>query len=120
MHFLLGLHCLPKYPFRGFQYTKGLLNGISMEPSHYVKRYTVNDLGPWPCLDTKFAPVDVCILKHVAIFFTYIGAQNFRTDKQSQVQIIKNIQRKIVNSFLPIISSICFGCSRTVSLRRSF
>ena len=21
--FLLGLHCLPKYPFRGFQYTKG-------------------------------------------------------------------------------------------------
>ena len=22
--FHLGLHCLPKYPFRGFQYTKGL------------------------------------------------------------------------------------------------
>ena len=21
--FHLGLHCLPKYPFRGFQYTKG-------------------------------------------------------------------------------------------------
>ena len=21
--FYLGLHCLPKYPFRGFQYTKG-------------------------------------------------------------------------------------------------
>ena len=22
--FHLGLHCLPKYPFRGFQYTRGL------------------------------------------------------------------------------------------------
>ena len=22
--FHMGLHCLPKYPFRGFQYTKGL------------------------------------------------------------------------------------------------
>ena len=23
--FHLGLHCLPKYPFRGFKYTNGLL-----------------------------------------------------------------------------------------------
>ena len=25
--FHLGLHCLPKYPFRGFQYTKSLYSG---------------------------------------------------------------------------------------------
>ena len=33
----------------------------------------------------------------------------------SQVQMNKNFQRKIVNIFLPIIFSICFGCSKEPS-----
>ena len=33
----------------------------------------------------------------------------------TQVQINKNVQSKIVNIFLPIIFSICFGCSKESS-----
>ena len=33
----------------------------------------------------------------------------------TQVYINKNFQRKIVNIFLPIIFSICFGCSKEPS-----
>ena len=36
----------------------------------------------------------------------------YRIKHRTQVYINKNFQRKIVNIFLPIIFSICFGCSK--------
>ena len=33
----------------------------------------------------------------------------------AQVQLRSNFQREIVNIFLPILSSICFGCSKEPS-----
>ena len=69
--FHLGLHCLPKYSFRGFSNTKGL-NCITL-------------CVPYKC------PLSI------------------------QVKINKNVQRKIVNIFIPISFNICSGCSKEPS-----
>ena len=42
-----------------------------------------------------------------------LGVQH--SERATQVKINNNFQRKIVNIFLPIICSICFGCSKEPS-----
>ena len=52
--FHLGLQCLPKYPFRGFQYTKGYYLAISQLPG---KENSISTF------------VDIFAIKHKEVIF---------------------------------------------------
>ena len=48
-------------------------------------------------------------------FFKVDLMMNKNTNDTKQAKMNKKIQHKIVNIFLPIIFSICFGCSKEPS-----
>ena len=84
--FHLGLHCLQKYPFRGFQSAKG-----------YVK---VNWGHNW--IQNREYKGQLMRFFYLSHMLKVIG-------------INKKFERKIVNIFLPISLNISFGCSKEPS-----